>query len=189
MLARRCFNILFGAMSLSALTLLAIDPAAQARTRKPVYDYNQPKGGCTKFGWPLARELQWFGGGNLPVYESGAKRDTPPDNAFTLDLDADNDATLVMPLERKSRNDNGYGGSISFGPLPRGGLYQITLSEDGLVDIIQNGHYLKKKASHMRRDCPAVRRSIRVELTAAPLVLQFGGVEMPSLTIAVAPAE
>ena len=73
--------------------------------------------------------------------------------------------------------------------LPRGGLYQITLSEDGLVDIIQNGHYLKKKASHMRRDCPAMRRSIRVELTAAPLVLQFGGIEMPSVTIAVAPAE
>lgn len=94
-----------------------------------------------------------------------------------------------MPLERKSRNDNGYGGSISFGALPRGGLYQITLSEDGLVDIIQDGHYLKKKASHMRRDCPAVRRAIRVELTAAPLVLQFGGVEMPSVTIAVAPAE
>lgn len=184
MLARRSFIVL-----LSGLALMAIGPSADARSRKSVYDYNQPKGGCTKFGWPLTRELQWLGGGNLPVYESGARRDTPPDNAFTLDLDADNDATLVMPLERKSRNDNGYGGSISFGALPRGGLYQITLSEDGLVDIIQDGHYLKKKASHMRRDCPAVRRSIRVELTAAPLVLQFGGVEMPSLTIAVAPAE
>jgi len=182
--ARRCFIVL-----LSGLALTATGPSADARSRKPVYDYNQPKGGCGKFGWSLARELQWFGGGNLPIYASGAKRDTPPDNAFTLDLDADNDATLVMPLERKSRNDNGYGGSISFGALPRAGLYQITLSEDGLVDIIQNGHYLKKKASHMRRDCPAVRRAIRVELTAAPLVLQFGGVEMPSMAIAVAPAE
>jgi len=41
----------------------------------------------------------------------------------------------------------------------------------------------------MRRDCPSIRRSIRVTLGAGPLVLQFGGVEMPTVTIAVAPVE
>ena len=176
---------------LAALCCLALFAAAdtQARPRGSPYDYNQPKGGCGKFGWSLTRELAWFAKSDNPTVSTPATQDKLPDGALVLELEADGEANLVMPPERRSRSGNGYGGAVSFAAVPRAGLYQITLSEDALLDVIQNGKYLRKAASHMRRDCPAIRRSVRVTLTAEPLVLQFGGVEMPTVTIAVAPVE
>lgn len=176
---------------LAALCCLALFAAAdaQARPRGSPYDYNQPKGGCGKFGWPVTRELSFFAKTDNPTVATPATRPALPEGALVLELEADGEASLPMPPERRSRSGNGYGGAVSFGAVPRAGLYQITLSEDALLDVIQSGKYLRKAASHMRRDCPSIRRSIRVTLGAGPLVLQFGGVEMPTVTIAVAPVE
>jgi hypothetical protein len=175
-------------LTVIAIVLAAIAPAEAARKSFAYKRQPQSKAACDRFGWSLKREQEWFGRSGIPEVSSGAKRPAVPESAFVLSLDSDSDASFVMPPERKSRSENGFGGSISFEKVPRAGLYHVTLSQDGLVDIIQNGHYLKKKASASQRACPGIRRSIRVDLTDGPLVLQFNGVEYPSVTVAIAPA-
>jgi hypothetical protein len=170
-------------MAIAAFVLLA----APADAKKFVYQrQTQSKSACDRFGWPMTREQEWFARSDNPEIKSGATRPAPPERAFVLSLDSDSDASYVIPPERKSRNENGFGGAISFESVSRAGLYQITLSEDALVDVIQGGHHLKKKASNVQRGCPGIRRSLRVELTAGPLVLQLGGVETPFITVSVA---
>jgi hypothetical protein len=172
------------------ISFAAMGDAGAAPKKKFAYQRQaQSKAACDRFGWPLTREREWFEQQGMPEISSGAKREQIPTRAFVLSLESDSNASYVMPPERKSRSENGYGGAVTFETVPRAGLYQITLSEDGLVDVIQNGHFLKKKASNMRRDCPGIRRSLRVDLAAGALSLQFGGVEQPMITIAVAPAE
>lgn len=171
----------------AAIVALAITSAADARPKVYQNTPRTSKSACERYAFPVQREIEWFEQISLKL-DSGAKRPALPERAFTLALEADGTASLVMPPERKSRQDNGYAGAVSFDTVPGAGLYQISLSEDGLIDVIQDGKYLRKIGSTTRRDCSGVRRVLRVELAAGPVTLQLGGVEYPNVNVAIAPA-
>lgn len=169
-----------------AITAIVADAQARPRVYKDVQ--RTSKSACDRYSFPVQRELEWFEQITLKL-PSGAKRAMLPERAFSLSLEADGHSSLVMPPERKSRQENGYGGAVSFDSVPRAGLYQVTLSDDGLIDVIQDGKYLRKIGSATRRDCAGVRRVLRVQLAAGPLVLQLGGVDLPAVNIAIAPVQ
>jgi hypothetical protein len=69
--------------------------------------------------------------------------------------------------------------------LPKPGIYQITLSDDAWIDVIQNGRYARSVGSTGRSDCPGVRKSVRLDLDASPVVLQVSGVAPDTIAVTI----
>jgi hypothetical protein len=67
--------------------------------------------------------------------------------------------------------------------LAKAGIYQITLSDDAWIDVIQNGRYARSVGSTGRSDCPGVRKSVRLDLDASPVVLQVSGVAPETIAL------
>ena len=59
-----------------------------------------------------------------------------------------------MPPERKPRTEQWHGGMVRLPALAKPGIYQITLSDDAWIDVIQNGRYARSVGSTGRSDCP-----------------------------------
>ena len=58
---------------------------------------------------------------------------------------------------------------------PKAGLYTVSLSAGGWVDLVQDGHFLKPKAFSGATDCDGIRKTMKYELSASPFVLQVSG--------------
>jgi len=151
--------------------------------------FAQDDSGCDKFAWRLARERVWFAQSDKIVVKAGDKLDTIPERAFVITLQPGDAASFVMPPERKPKRPNAFGGAISFGAVTRPGLYQVTLSDDAWVDLIQDGHYLRSAGSSGRRDCPGLQKSVRLELAVGALILQLSDVEQQTVAVAIGPVE
>ena len=73
--------------------------------------------------------------------------------------------------------------------VPKAGLYQITASAEGWIDVIQDGKALASSAHSGRRDCPDVRKSVRFDLQTGAVTIQFSGVDSKFIKLAILPAE
>jgi hypothetical protein len=73
--------------------------------------------------------------------------------------------------------------------LTKPGIYQITLSDDAWIDVIQNGRYSRSVGSTGRGDCTGVRKSVRLDLDASPIVLQVSGVASDTIAITIGPVQ
>ena len=54
---------------------------------------------------------------------------------------------------------------------------------------MQDGHNLKPKAFSGATDCDGIRKTVKFELSASPLVLQVSGTKDTSISIAILPSE
>jgi len=145
--------------------------------------------GCQKFAWPIARERGWFAmSGNVEA-SAGDTLAAVPQRALLVHLKPNGEAQFAKPPERMPRIEHWFGGALSLSAPPKPGLYQITLSLDAWVDVIQNDRFVRSAGSTGRGDCPGLRKSIRLVLAAEPMILQFSGVTANSLFLAIVPAE
>lgn len=94
-----------------------------------------------------------------------------------------------MPPERKPRTEQSHGGMLRLPAMPKAGIYQITLSDDAWIDVIQNGRYARSVGSTGRGDCPGVRKSVRLDLDASPVVLQLSGVAPDTIAVTIEAAQ
>ena len=94
-----------------------------------------------------------------------------------------------MAPERKPRIEPWHGGMVRFPALARPGIYQITLSDDAWIDVIQNGRFARSVGSTGRSDCPGLRKSLRLDLDAAPFALQVSGVSPDAIVVAISPVQ
>jgi hypothetical protein len=101
---------------------------------------------------------------------------------------ASNQAKFALLPERAAGADK-YGGTVAFPALERAGLYQVTVSDEAWVDVVQDGRYAKFVGSTGRRDCPGVRKSLRFHLAQAPFAVQVSGVASETVTLAVGSPE
>jgi hypothetical protein len=145
--------------------------------------------GCDKFAWSLARERAWFANTDKVSVFAGDKLAFVPTRAMSVKLLPGNSVLFALPPERKSRSERWFGGAIWVASVSRPGIYQVTLSEDAWVDIVQKDRYARSVGSSGRRDCAGLRKSIRLELELAPFVLQISGVESDMVLVAISPAE
>jgi hypothetical protein len=168
-------------MRTSFLVALALLGAA------PAWAAEEPSG-CDKFKWGIERERAALTAPDRLKLASGADLATLPAQAVILALRSPAEAKLPTPPERAPK-DGTFAGFASIKTAPKAGLYSISLSSGGWVDVVQNGHFLKPKAHSGATDCDGIRKTMKYELSASPFVLQVSGTKEDSVSIAILPTE
>lgn len=163
---------------LVALALLGAAPASAA----------EEPSGCDKFKWGIERERAALTAPDRLKLASGAELAALPAQAMILGLRSPAEAKLPMPPERAPK-DGTFAGFASIKTPPKAGLYSISLSSGGWVDVVQGGHFLKPKAFSGATDCDGIRKTMKYELSASPFVMQVSGTKEDSVSIAVLPTE
>jgi hypothetical protein len=144
--------------------------------------------GCEKFAWSLTRERAWFAVADKTSIAAGETLPAVPKGAFIIRLQPASQASFALPPERKPRSDQWFG-IVRIPAVERPGIYQVTLSEEGWIDVIQDGRYARSIGSSGRSDCIGVRKSIRLEIERKPFVLQLSGVASDTIVVAIGPGE
>ena len=168
-------------MRTSLLVALALLGAA------PAWAAEEPSG-CDKFKWGIERERAALTAPDRLKLASGAELAAMPSQAVILALRSPAEAKLPTPPERAPK-DGTFAGFASIKSAPKAGLYSISLSAGGWLDVVQDGHFLKPKAFSGATDCDGIRKTMKYELSASPFVLQVGGTKEDSVSIAVLPTE
>src|SRR5712672_4401480 len=144
--------------------------------------------GCDKFKWPIERERAALTAPDRTKLTSGSELAALPPTGVTLALRAPAEATLPSPPERAPKEGT-FAGLASIKAAPRAGIYTISLSAGGWVDVVQDGHFLKPKAFSGATDCDGIRKTMKYEIGASPFVLQISGTKEDSVSIAILPSE
>jgi hypothetical protein len=153
----------------------------------PAWAAEEPSG-CDKFKWPIERERAALTASDRAKLSSGNELAALPSSGITLALVAPADAKLPTPPERAPKEGT-FAGFTSFKTAPKAGFYTISLSAGGWVDVLQDGHFVKPKAFSGATDCDGIRKTMKYELSASPLVLQVSGTKDNSISIAILPTE
>lgn len=160
-----------------ALALLGTTPAWAA----------EEPSGCDKFKWPVERERAVLTAPDRVRLASGIELSSLPSTGIILALGATAEAKLPSPPERAPKEGT-FAGFAGF-KAPKAGLYTISLSAGGWVDVVQDGHLLKPKAFSGATDCDGIRKTMKYEISASPFVLQISGTGEDSVSIAIQPSE
>jgi len=139
--------------------------------------------GCGKFAWPLTRERALLASTNKATVKVGDTLSALPPAAFALQLQPGAEAKFTMPPERKPKVEKWFGGAVHIPAPPKAGIYQVTLTDEAWVDIVQDGRYTRSVGSTGRSDCPGLRKSVRLELAATPFALQVSGVSVETIAV------
>jgi hypothetical protein len=153
----------------------------------PAWAAEEPSG-CDKFKWPIERERAALTAPDRAKLSSGNELAALPSSGITLALVTPADAKLPTPPERAPK-EGSFAGFTSFKTAPRAGLYTISLSAGGWVDVVQDGHFVKPKGFSGATDCDGIRKTMKYELSASPFVLQVSGTRENSISIAILPTE
>jgi hypothetical protein len=166
-----------------ALLLIAFVLSAAA----PAFAAEEPSG-CDKFKWPIEHERAALTAPDRIKLASGGELAALPSTGMKLALHAHADAKLPTPPERAPKEGT-FAGFATFKSAPKAGLYTVSLSAGGWVDVVQDGHFLKPKAFSGATDCDGIRKTMKYELDAKPFVLQISGAKEDSVSIAILPSE
>jgi hypothetical protein len=153
----------------------------------PAWAAEEPSG-CDKFKWPIERERAALTAPDRAKLASGAELAALPPTGITLALTAPGDAKLPTPPERAPKEGT-FAGFASIKTAPKAGIYTISLSAGGWVDVMQDGHFLKPKGFSGATDCDGIRKTMKYELSASPFVLQISGTKEDSVSIAILPVQ
>jgi hypothetical protein len=163
---------------LIAFVLLAAAPAWAA----------EEPSGCDKFKWPIERERAALTAPDRLKLASGGELAAVPSTGMTLTLRPPGEAKLPSPPERAPKEGT-FAGFAGFKNAPKAGLYTISLSAGGWVDVVQDGHFLKPKGFSGATDCGGIRKTMKYEISQNPFVLQVSGTKEDSISIAILPSE
>ncbi len=141
---------------------------------------------CEQFNWPVKREQALFSG-NPAITPSGTAVQSPA--ALALQLKPHAEAGYTMPPAREPKQSPSYGGVITFQTLPKAGAYQVTVSNDAWVDVIQDGKSVASTSHTGQRECPGIRKSVRFDLAPGPVTVQVSGSPATSVNVSLLPAE
>jgi len=153
----------------------------------PAWAAEEPSG-CDKFKWPIERERAALTAPDRAKLASGNELAALPASGITLALVAPADAKLPSPPERAPKEGT-FAGFASFKTAPKAGLYTVSLSAGGWIDVVQDGHFVRPKAFSGATDCDGIRKTMKYELSASPFVLQVSGTRENSVSIAILPTE
>jgi hypothetical protein len=163
---------------LIALVLLGTAPAWAA----------EEPSGCDKFKWNIDRERAALTAPDRVKLASGGDIAALPSTGMTLALRPPADAKLPASPERAPK-DGTFAGFANFKSAPKAGIYTVSLSAGGWVDVTQDGHFLKPKGFSGATDCDGIRKTMKYELSASPFVLQVSGTREDSISVAILPSE
>ena len=143
--------------------------------------------GCTGFGWPMSAEIAWMTAADSQAAETGAKMPGLAAKAIELKLKPSKEVTLPVKSGKKKQGiaADSYSGWFEIAGLPKAGLYQVSLSHEGWIDVAQNGELVQSKGFTGRKDCKAVHKSVRFELSAGPVIVEISGAPVETVKVSV----
>jgi hypothetical protein len=144
--------------------------------------------GCDKFKWNIDREKAALTAPDRIKLVSGGELTALPSTGVTLALRPPADANLPSPPERAPKEGT-FAGFANIKAAPKAGLYTVSLSAGGWVDLVQDGHFLKPKGFSDATDCDGIRKTMKYEISAKPLLLQVSGTKEDSISIAILSSE
>lgn len=147
-------------------------------------------GGCESFDFPLAIELQWMTAADTEAVASGASLAAPPGKAMSVTLLPMADVKYALPPEGKAKDgEPAFGAIVDFAGVPSPGLYQVSLSGKGWIDVIQGGAASKAVAHTGKSDCEGLRKSVRFDLNGGPFTLQLSGASAQAIKVTIRKAD
>jgi hypothetical protein len=153
----------------------------------PAWAAEEPSG-CDKFKWNIDHERAALTAPDRIKLASGAEVAALPSTGITLALQPPADAKLPTPPERAPKEGT-FAGFASFTTAPKAGIYTISLSKGGWIDLVQDGHALKPKAFSGATDCDGIRKTMKYEISASPFVLEISGSREDAISVAILPSE
>ena len=153
----------------------------------PAWAAEEPSG-CDKFKWPIERERAALTAPDRVKLASGGELAAVPSTGMTLALRPPGEAKLPSSPERAPKEGT-FAGFASFKNAPKAGLYTVSLSAGGWVDVVQDGHFLKPRGFSGATDCEGIRKTMKYEISQNPFVLQVSGTREDSISIAILPSE
>lgn len=148
-------------------------------------------GGCESFDFPLTTELQWMKADAVSNITSGATLAAPPTGAVAVTLEPTGQVKFAVPPTGKAKNkpEDSFAGLVTVSGVTEAGLYQVSLSGPGWVDVIQNGVALKSGAHTGKSDCEGLRKSVRFDLAAGPITIQLSDVPASQIRVTIRKAD
>jgi hypothetical protein len=140
---------------------------------------------CDHFKWRVDQEKAWFARGAEPI-EPGANIAIGA-GAYRLALKPEDAAGFVMTP--KKLTPGAFGAVLHVAAIPKAGLYQVTMTREAWVDVMQNDARARTLNVSRQRDCPGFAKSVRFMLDAGPAVLQINGVTEPSIALSLGAAQ
>ncbi|MCC6919623.1 MAG: hypothetical protein IT548_10495 [Alphaproteobacteria bacterium] len=144
-----------------------------------------PKPPCENYEWSTAREQAAFAATPTEA-TSGATLDALPAGTTRIALKPLSEAGLPTAPEKAPKD--GAKGAWLILPIAAAGTYHITLDGRLWVDAVQAGQTTAPKAHGGDPSCKLFHKSLRFDLQAGPLTLQFSGEGADSVTFTILPA-
>lgn len=141
--------------------------------------------GCDKFKWPVTHEQAALSAASLAHLQSGGA--LPLDAAADIQLAPFAEAKLDMPPERAPKASPSYAAEIKLDAPASAGTFKISISQEGWIDVIQDGHFVKPTAFSGATDCAGLRKSVKFSLDAKPATIQFSSVKGQDISVIVSP--
>jgi hypothetical protein len=145
----------------------------------------QEGSGCSAFKWPLDHERAALVRTDKASLPNGGA--LAYDVAMTLDLQPFSAAGLPKAPERAPKAPSAFAGHFTLAAPAKAGPYRLTISSEGWVDVLDGGAYLHPTAFTGAKDCEGARKSVKFDLPARPLALQFSGVPRDQISVIVSP--
>jgi hypothetical protein len=169
------------------IAIVAAVVAGPCLAQEPKQEPRQEPVGCDKFKWPLDKERATLTGTDLPKLASGASVTFPIPWASIVALAPFADAKLPVAPDRAPKSPTSFAGFLQVPAPAKAGTYKITLSSEGWIDVVQDGHTVKSTAFSGALGCEGVRKSVKFELAAKPLTVELSSVPQSETRIAVSP--
>ena len=158
---------------------------AVALIAAPSLVHAQEGSGCDGFKWPLDRDRAALVRTDKASLPNGGALSY--DAAMTLQLQPFSSAGLPKAPERAPKSPSAFAGHFSLAAPTKAGVYRVTISSEGWVDVLDGGAYLHPIAFTGAKDCEGARKSVKFDLPARPLALQFSGVARDQISVIVSP--
>jgi hypothetical protein len=145
----------------------------------------QEGSGCGGFKWPLDSERAALIRADRPALANGGALTF--NIATTLELEPLASAGLPKAPERAPKSAQAFAGHFILAEPAKPGIYKITISSPGWIDVIDGEDYLRPKAFTGATGCEGARKSVKFDLPSRALKVQFSGVEADRISVIVSP--
>jgi hypothetical protein len=141
---------------------------------------------CAAFKWSIAREQKAFAATPLTTVKSG---ETMTPGGLTVALEPQASITYPVPPGRPPKSNPAYGAILTAPPITTAGTYQVTLSDEAWIDLVQDGAKLHEDSFSGKKGCPGIRKSVRFKLTPGPLTIEINDSANPTINLDLLPVE
>ena len=143
--------------------------------------------GCGAFRWPLDRERAALVRPDRPALANGGG--LAYDVATTLKLAPFGEAGLPKAPERAPKSQQSYAGHFRLAAPAAAGRYKVTVTSESWIDVLDGDSYLRPAAFTGAMNCEGARKSVKFDLPARPLTIQFSGVWDSEISVIVSSGE